>query len=67
MPSYDRNNLYFHWDMESYNEVCEIENVMTNNKSGTVLMKEYGVNDLKLFRLNDEDQHYYYQTIYYHF
>jgi hypothetical protein len=58
MPSYDINNVYFHWDiMENYNYVCEIENIMTNNKSGAVMMKEYELNDIKLFGLNDRDQH----------
>jgi hypothetical protein len=58
MPSYDISNIYFHWDiMESYNYVCEIEEIMTNNKSATVLMKEYLLNDMKVFRLNDGNQH----------
>jgi hypothetical protein len=58
LSNYDLSNIFFHWDIiESYNYVCEIENVMTNNKSGTVLMKEYGLNDLKLFRLNEGNQH----------
>jgi hypothetical protein len=57
MPSYDINSLYFHWDIvESDNYVCEIESVVTNSKSGAVLIKEYGVNDMKVFRLNDGAQ-----------
>jgi hypothetical protein len=56
MPSYDINSLYFHWDIIKFNNyVCEIENI--NNKSGVILMKEYGLNDMKLFRLNDGTQH----------
>jgi hypothetical protein len=58
MPSNDINSLYFHWDaMESDNYVCEIESIVTNSKSRAVLIKEYGVNDMKVFRLNDGDQH----------
>ena len=58
MPSYDINSLYFHWDiLESDNYVCEIESFTTNSKSGAVLIKEYGVNDMKVFRLNDGAQH----------
>jgi hypothetical protein len=54
----DLSNLYFHWDiMENYNYVCERENVLMNSKSGTVKMKEYGLNDMKMFRLNDVTQH----------
>jgi hypothetical protein len=30
---------------------------MTNSKSGAVLMKEYELHDIKLFRLNDGDQY----------
>jgi hypothetical protein len=52
------SNIYFHWDViESYTYVCEIESVSTNNKSGAVCMKEYGLNDVKLFRLNEGNQH----------
>jgi hypothetical protein len=43
--------------MENYNYVCEIDNIMANNKSATVTMKEYGLNDIKLCRLNDGNQH----------
>jgi hypothetical protein len=58
MPSYDLSYLYFHWDViENYNYVCEIENAVTNSKSGAVSMKEYGLNDMKLFRVNEGDQH----------
>jgi hypothetical protein len=58
MPNYDFNNLYFHWDiLDNYNYVCEVESIMTNSKSGAILMKEYGLNDIKLFRLNDDNQH----------
>jgi hypothetical protein len=58
MPNYDINNLYFHWDIsKSDNYVCEIESVVMNSKSGGVLMKKYGVQDIKLFRLNDGPQH----------
>jgi hypothetical protein len=49
------SNLYFHWDItESDNDVCEIESVVTNNKFGPVLMKEYGLFDIKLFVLDNE-------------
>jgi hypothetical protein len=52
------SSVYFHWDiLESDNYVCEMENVMTNNKSGIVLMKEYELNDVKLFKLNEGNQH----------
>jgi hypothetical protein len=58
MSSYDLSNLYFHWDiMENYNDVCEVEGIMTNSKSGAILMKEYGINDMKRFRLTDGNQH----------
>jgi hypothetical protein len=54
----DMSNIYFHWDiMESDNFVCEIESVVTNSKSGVVLAKEFGLNDMKLFRVNDGTQH----------
>jgi hypothetical protein len=43
--------------MENYNYVCEVEGIMTNSKSGAALMKEYGLNDMKIFRLNDGTQH----------
>jgi hypothetical protein len=56
MLSYDINNLYFHWDIIEFdNYICEIESVVMNSKSETVLMKEYGLNDINLYRLNDGD------------
>jgi hypothetical protein len=56
--NYDLSNLFFHWDvMESDTYVYEIESASTNNKSGDVCMKEYGLNDVKLFRLNEGNQH----------
>jgi hypothetical protein len=56
MPSYDINHLYFHWDIIEYdNYVCEVEN--TSDNKGIIKMKEYGLNDMKLFRLNDGTQH----------
>jgi hypothetical protein len=58
LGNYDLSNLFFHWDAtESDNYVCEIEGVSKNLKSETVLMKEYGLNDVKLFRLNEGNQH----------
>jgi hypothetical protein len=58
LDNYDLSNLYFHWDiLDNYNYVCEIESIMTNSKSGAILMKEYRINDMKLFRLNDGIQH----------
>jgi hypothetical protein len=52
------SNVYFHWDITELDTyVCEIESVMTNNKSGVVLMKEYKLTDVKLFRVNDGCQH----------
>jgi hypothetical protein len=39
--------------MKNYYYVYEIENVAMNSKSRAVLMKEYGVNDVKLFSLTD--------------
>jgi hypothetical protein len=43
--------------IESDNSVCEIESIITNNKSDSVLRKEYEVNDVKLFRLDNGNQH----------
>jgi hypothetical protein len=43
--------------MKSDTYVCEIEGVSTNHKSGPDLMKEYGMNDVNLFRMNDGSQH----------
>jgi hypothetical protein len=58
MSSYDLRNLYFHWDaMESDSYICEVEGIMINKKSGAVVMKEYRINDVKLFRLTDGNQH----------
>jgi hypothetical protein len=56
--SYDLSNIFFYWDiMESDTYDCEIEGLSTNNKSGVMLMKEYGLNDVKLSRLVDGNQH----------
>jgi hypothetical protein len=58
LDNYDICSLYFHWDiLESDNYVCEMECVLTNNKPRPVLMKVYGLNDVKLFRLDKVNQH----------
>jgi hypothetical protein len=43
--------------MELDTYVCEVESVMTNNELEVVLMKEYRLSYMKVFRLNDENQH----------
>jgi hypothetical protein len=58
LGNYDLSNLFFHGDVtESDIYVCYIEGVSTNHKSEPVLMKEYGRNDIKLFRVNDSNKH----------
>jgi hypothetical protein len=58
LGNYDLRSLYFHWDIsESDNYICEVENIMTNSGFGYVKMKEYGLYDIKLFRLTDGNQH----------
>jgi hypothetical protein len=58
LDNYDLSSLYFHWDIiESDNYVCEVENVVMNSELGGVKMKEYGLNDMKSFRLNEGTQH----------
>jgi hypothetical protein len=52
------SNVYVYWNrIESDNYVCEVESAMTNNKLCLVVMKEYGVSDMKIFRVNDDTQH----------
>jgi hypothetical protein len=58
IPGYDKSNLYFHWVItKSDNYVCEIEEIITNHKPSTILIKEYRLNGIKLFRLDDGNQH----------
>jgi hypothetical protein len=58
IPSYNINNIYFHWDIMEYdNYVCKMKNITTKNKSRPVLMKEYGLNDMKVYRSDNNNQH----------
>jgi hypothetical protein len=44
--------------LESDNHIFEIEEITTKHKSSHVLMKEYILNNVKLFRVNEYNQYF---------